>query len=178
MAILQTVVSTKSDSIRPTANGLNMVRLNISRLVNSPVAWKATYSNNRSMDCLANSNPCMMSNGENGRPQGQGNGLRPAANRPFALYDGTTTAPYYDATDPKSGFTIAGAPCNEFSTYGHASCVFRYDLVWTANCNPGACTDPPVTVSANLRYSPLPNARPLVINLSNFAIGGITRAAR
>ncbi len=60
-----------------------------------------------------------------------------------------------DGASATSGFNAKGAPCLDFNdTTGSDSCPFRYDLTWTAICNPGNCINPLIEFKVRLRYKP------------------------
>ena len=119
-------------------------------LINS-TAWERTISrglssgtNPAQMNCLRDTAiPCL-----------SGKGV--ITNQPFALFDGGDLL-VFDARPRNNGFDGRGTPCNGFippPANGNNKCPFRFELTWTAVCNPASCTNPQVKVNARLIYNP------------------------
>lgn len=146
---------------------LDIVRRNIQSLLMSQAAWQATVARNSSMACLSSSSSSCVVPGT----------TQPLSNQTFALYDGASSQPYFDATRATNGFTANGRPCTGFnSNEGNDACPFRFELRWSAVCtNPASCVQPQVQVSATLRY--VPKTPSAVMNLANFSIPTLYRGA-
>lgn len=70
----------------------------------------------------------------------------------------TSGALFFNGNSGTAGFDYDGNACNAFSvTSGHATCAFRYQLRWRAECPPGVnpCRKPQVVIQGTLLYAPL-----------------------
>lgn len=124
-------------------NEIHEFRSHIFSTVDDPVAWSNTVVANQSsaaMLCLLNGTSCA--------PGGV-----PITDRPFRLLN-QSGGEVYDSIDPTRGFTGKGTPCTNFSlTAGDASCPFRFDLRWSAVCDPANCINPQIKISNVLSVS-------------------------
>ena len=76
--------------------------------------------------------------------------------RPLKIYRADNT-PFYDSTNPKSGFALDGTPCLDFddgTDIGHSDCPLHYEFSWTIECSPTACNCPTIIVGARVIYHP------------------------
>jgi len=136
---------------------LGSFRQGIVTLLVDQRSWLATINGarNGSMACLVNGTSC-----DDTTP------------RLFALYNAANTI-VFDSTDPGSGLTADGRACSTYSDSGNDACPFRFELNWSPVCEPPACVQPLVRVSANLKYSP--GTRRMVFNPANFDVPAMMR---
>ncbi len=123
-------------------NSLSLIQANILDTISSDSAWFITKTNNAP---ASNLNP-----------------------NPFKLYDGAGTL-IYDSTSATSGFTITGAPCQNWSSGGSSSCPLRLLLSWkqVAQCNLDVV--PAFQITGSYSYAPGDAANRFELNWLNYS---------
>lgn len=166
--VVITVLTVYSQSFSHHVSGygrasISIFRNEIHNAIKNEEAWLKTVDgplNTSGMSCLKNSTPCTA----DGSPAGT-----PITDRSFAIYDSQGEL-IYDGTSATAGLTKMGELCSTYSPLGSDTCPFRYDLTWSAKCEPGACVNPVIFVSARLRYSPGSNSQPFVLNPQYYSV--------
>ena len=147
---------------------LDLVRRNLIAIPLNSDAWKYTIAapQNPNMACLKDNTPCTVDGSTDGAP---------LQNQLFALFDAGNQL-FYDSTSLQNGFSFAGTGCKTFSQTGDDTCPFRFELTWSAICTPGNCIAPQVKINAPLSYKSV--VKPVILNVNNFAVPDIYRAAQ
>ena len=162
---------------------LDLIRRNLIALASSSSSWTNTITNPvnaTAMSCLASHTPCT----KDGSPTGA-----PIQNQPFALFDGSAASqPYYNALPGNNGVTPAGVFCDGYpivtnhsnlqSPSQNTSCVYRFDLKWSAICTPGNCVNPQVKISAILLKTPTSAGNAFNLNPANYSVAQLFRSAQ
>jgi len=142
-----------------TLTNIDVFRRNLVMALNSEKAWSRTKAgalNSTGMTCLNSGTACTQS------------GLV-IKKRAFALYD-SVGGLVYDATRPENGVNSQGVPCNTFSASGNSACPFRFDLDWSAICDPANCVSPQIEISAKLVFAPAAGDRRLIFDPLRYSV--------
>lgn len=143
---------------------MELVKQILIQNLSSPASWSMTVSKNQpSMACLLpdSTTPCTPN--------------QPAR---FSLWDAGGNL-IFDATDPAAGFNAMGEPCNPQAfamAGGNDACPFRYELQWSAVCDPSGtptCINPQVLLNAHLYYRPADMKNLGPIDENNLSINGL-----
>ncbi len=131
---------------------LDGFKQNIMKNLANESSWGNTLTANQAgaTKCLWDGTPCTDSGAFGGAP---------LANQLIELRDSANTV-IFDARQATNGLTAQGTPCVGYTAAGNDLCPYRYQLTWSALCNPAAppagdgCVAPQVSISAVLQYSP------------------------
>ena len=132
-------------------NEAQSIRVLVNDALQNDLSWYQTVqaATNTTMQCLKNGTDCRSAGGA------------------FALYDSAGNL-IFDSTLATNGYTAEGVPCSTFnSTSGNSACPIRVSLNWQPACpaGPGACLNPPATVTAKFTLS-MDNSAPLTLNMN------------
>jgi hypothetical protein len=119
-----------------TETNIQLVEYNLIAYLNNPLIWQQTFSsalNTTLTPCFTDSTfDC------------------PKAALPLVITD-EKGLPYYDASDPHTGFDKYGNFCSTFNRLVEGLCQFQFQITWTPQCPAvGSCYSPPILVNFTL----------------------------
>jgi hypothetical protein len=115
-----------------TETNIQLVEYNLVAYLNNPLIWQKTFSsplNSTLTSCFTDSTfDC------------------PRTPLPLVITD-EKGLPYYDASDPNTGFDKYGNFCSTFNRPVEGLCKFQFQISWTPQCPAvGLCNAPPILV--------------------------------
>lgn len=118
------------------------VKFAIQKALMSTYNWNQIMSADSRMSCFSGSTAtsCLAINSITQ------NGLR--------IYNGNDIL--FDGTNPNSGYTKKGTPCNTFGSSSDADCYYRPNISWRAECNltvDSTCSSPIIIIDVNFQVN-------------------------